>query len=61
LEPYALNHEQEDDADFRPPDQEPNDLEIADEDDADLEGGDSVLGKRGALEDDDEEEGSSKR
>ena len=49
---------QEDDDDFRPPDQEPQDIEIAEEDDADLEGADSVLGKH-PLEDDDE--GPSKR
>ena len=51
---------QEDDDEFKPPDAEPQDLEIADEDDADLEGADSVLGKH-PLEDDDEGPSSSKR
>jgi len=51
--------EQEDDDDFRPPEQEPQDIEIADEDDADLEG-DSVLGKH-PLEEDDEDGSPSKR
>lgn len=44
---------QEDDDEFKPPDAEPQDLEIADEDDADLEGADSVLGKR-PLDDDED-------
>lgn len=50
---------QDDDDDFKPPDEEPRDLEIADEDDGDLEAADSVLGKHPL--DDDEDEGPSKR
>ena len=45
--------EEDDDGDFAPPDQEPQDLEIAEEDDADLEAAGSMLGKR-PLEDGDE-------
>lgn len=45
--------EEDDDGDFAPPDQEPQDLEIAEEDDADLGAAGSMLGKR-PLEDGDE-------